>query len=202
MKQRCKWVGKTKNELNYHDKEWGVPVHNDTLLFEFLILEGAQAGLSWSTVLNKRKEYIKAFDGFNTVKIARYDNNKILELLNNPGIVRNRLKVESSVKNARAFIKVKNEYGSFDSYIWRFMGGHPKVNHWKNMKQIPAQTDESEALSRDLKKRGFSFVGPTICYAFMQAVGLVNDHTTDCFRWHEICARNRRLVRNPDYHSR
>ena len=184
MTQRCAWAGISDPlYLDYHDKEWGVPVHDDRLLFEFLVLEGAQAGLSWSTILNKRENYRQAFDNFDASKVAAYDDKKIAELLSNPGIVRNRLKVNAAIQNAKAFLAVQQEFGSFDAYIWQFVGGKPKVNAWKTLKDIPAETDESRAMSKDLLKRGFRFVGPTICYAFMQAVGLVNDHTVDCFRY-------------------
>jgi DNA-3-methyladenine glycosylase I len=182
---RCAWA---RNELaiRYHDKEWGVPVHNDRKLFEFLILEGAQAGLSWDTILQKRKAYREAFDGFDLERVARYDHRRIAKLLNNPGIVRNRLKVASAVLNARAFLAVQEEFGSFDKYIWQFAGGKPRRNAWSSLQQVPARTGESDAMSRDLKKRGFKFVGSTICYAFMQAVGLVNDHLVSCFRYRAV----------------
>jgi DNA-3-methyladenine glycosylase I len=182
---RCSWA---TNELSirYHDEEWGVPAHNDRLLFEFLILEGAQAGLSWDTILRKRDNYRDAFDGFNAEKIARYDRRKIQSLLRNPGIIRNRLKIESAVKNAKAFLEAQKEFGSFDAYIWRFVDGHPRLNSWNSKSPIPAFTPQSDAMSKDLKKRGFTFVGTTICYAFMQAVGMVNDHRTDCFRYRAI----------------
>jgi len=171
---------------NYHDAEWGVPVHDDRLLFEFLVLEGAQAGLSWSTILNRRENYRRAFDHFNPESVARYDERKIEELLQNPGIIRNRLKVRSAVINARAYLDVRDEFGSFDDYIWRFVDGVPVNNHWQHHDEIPASTRVSEIMSRDLKKRGFKFVGSTICYAHMQATGMVNDHTVDCFRHAEI----------------
>jgi DNA-3-methyladenine glycosylase I len=176
---RCSWAN---NELaiRYHDEEWGQPVHNDRVLFEFLILEGAQAGLSWNTILQKRDNYRKAFNEFDPARVARYDRRKIQQLLGNPGIVRNRLKISSSVGNAKAFLRVQKEFGSFDSYIWQFVGGKPIVNARQSLKQIPARTAESDAMSKDLKKRGFNFVGSTICYAFMQAVGMVNDHIVDC----------------------
>ena len=179
---RCSWA---KNELSirYHDEEWGVPVHDDRTLFEFLILEGAQAGLSWNTILNKRENYRRAFDGFDPRKVARYDQRKITELLADPGIVRNKLKVAAAVGNAKAFLKVQEEFGSFDKYIWQFVGGKPKVNKWESLRQLPARTPESDAMSKDLLRRGFKFVGSTICYAFMQAVGMVNDHAIDCFRY-------------------
>jgi DNA-3-methyladenine glycosylase I len=168
--------------IEYHDKEWGVPVHDDRVLFEFLILEGAQAGLSWETILNKRENYRRAFDRFNAAKIARYDRKKVRELLANAGIVRNRLKIASTISNAQAFLAVQEEFGSFDRYIWRFVGGKPKINHWKPGQRLPASTAESDAMSKELKRRGFRFVGSTICYAFMQATGMVNDHAADCFR--------------------
>jgi DNA-3-methyladenine glycosylase I len=168
--------------IAYHDKEWGVPVHDDRLLFEFLILEGAQAGLSWSTILQKRENYRRAFDNFEAGKVARYDSRKITSLMNDAGIVRNRLKIGAAIQNARAFQAVQKEFGSFDKYIWRFAGGKTIRNRWKATKQVPARTAESDAMSKDLLKRGFKFVGSTICYAFMQAVGIVNDHITDCFR--------------------
>jgi DNA-3-methyladenine glycosylase I len=187
MKTRCAWLdhfGKaTELDIKYHDEEWGVPVHDDRLLFEFLILEGAQAGLSWTTILKKRAHYRLAYDNFAATKIAKYTEAKQKKLLLNPGIVRNRLKVAASVTNAKAFLKVQKEFGSFDAYIWGFVGGNTLQNKWKSIEEIPATTQESDAMSKDLKKRGFKFVGPTICYAFMQAVGMVNDHTTDCFRY-------------------
>jgi len=183
---RCEWCGNNPLYVNYHDEEWGVPVHDDKKLFEMLILEGAQAGLSWSTVLKKRENYKKAFGNFNPIKIAKYDQKKIDELLNNPGIIRNRLKVNAAVTNAIAFLEVKKEFGSFDKYIWQFVNHKPSVNKWKELKEIPAKTIESELMSKDLKKRGFKFVGSTICYAFMQAVGMVNDHVTSCFRYKEL----------------
>ena len=176
---RCSWAN---NELaiRYHDEEWGQPVHNDRVLFEFLILEGAQAGLSWNTILQKRDNYRKAFNEFDPARVARYDRRKMQQLLGDPGIVRNRLKISSAVGNAKAFLRVQKEFGSFDSYIWQFVGGKPIVNARKSLKQVPARTAESDAMSKDLKKRGFNFVGSTICYAFMQAVGMVNDHIVDC----------------------
>lgn len=178
---RCSWAEGNPLEKEYHDSEWGVPVHDDKVLFEFLILEGAQAGLSWSTILNKREGYRKALDGFDYKKIAKYDEAKIAELLDNPGIVRNKLKVNSTISNALAFIEVQQEFGSFDAYIWQFVGGKPIVNAWQNASQVPVSTPESDAMSKDLKKRGFKFIGTTICYAYMQAMGMVNDHATDCF---------------------
>jgi DNA-3-methyladenine glycosylase I len=172
--------------LKYHDREWGVPVHDDRMLFEFLILEGAQAGLSWNTILNRRQNYRTAFDHFDIAKVAKYTRRDVSRLLKDEGIIRNRLKINATIENAKAFLKVKKEFGSFDRYIWQFVGGKPKNNRFKKLSELPAQTEESQTMSRDLKKRGFRFVGPTICYAFMQAVGMVNDHTTDCFRYREI----------------
>lgn len=186
MKKRCDWAGKEQIYIDYHDQEWGVPVHDDQKLFEFLLLEGAQAGLSWITILKKRENYRQAFDHFDPVKIACYDEQKIQDLLANEGIIRNRKKIEAAIENAKAFLAVQKEFGSFDRYIWQFVGGKPKKNAWKNLKDVPATSPESDAMSRDLKKRGFKFVGSTICYAFMQAVGMVNDHGTDCFRYDEI----------------
>ncbi len=183
--QRCPWAGNERN-VDYHDREWGVPVHDDRLLFEFLILEGAQAGLSWDTILNKRDHYRKVFAQFDPAKVARFKKEKIEKLLLDPGIVRNRLKVESAVSNARAFLKVQKEFGSFDAYVWGFVDGKPLVNRFRSMKQVPATTDISDRMSRDLKKRGFRFVGSTICYAFMQAVGMVNDHLVTCFRYDQV----------------
>jgi DNA-3-methyladenine glycosylase I len=180
-KIRCAWSGNDPLYQEYHDTEWGIPVHDDRHLFEMLNLEGAQAGLSWITILRKRENYRAAFDHFNAAIIARYDEAKIAELLANPGIVRNKLKVAGVVKNAQAFLQVQKEFGSFDAYLWRFVNGQPLINHRASLSEIPAQTAEAEAMSKDLKKRGFTFVGPTICYAFMQAVGMVNDHTLDCF---------------------
>ena len=186
MKKRCKWVTDDHIYIDYHDKEWGVPVHDDRKLFEFLILEGAQAGLSWITILKKRENYRKAFDDFDPVKIAQYGEEKIQELLSNKGIVRNRRKIESTVSNAKEFLKIQKEFGSFDKYIWQFVGGNPKINSWSRIEDVPVTTVESDAMSKELKKRGFKFVGSTICYSFMQAVGMVNDHTTDCFRYSEV----------------
>ena len=189
-KTRCQWTtGGNKLYFDYHDHEWGVPQHDDRVLFEFLILEGAQAGLSWSTILNKREGYRKAFSGFDPEKVARYDKARISKLLLDPAIVRNRLKVESAVINARAFLEVQREFGSFDGYIWQFTGGKPINNSWKAMKQVPASTKVSDAMSKDLKSRGFKFVGSTIMYAHMQATGMVNDHTVDCFRWKQVQGR-------------
>ncbi len=183
--KRCGWA---KNDLaiHYHDTEWGKPLHDDQRLFEFLILEGAQAGLSWDTILAKRENYRKAFDVFDYKKIALYDEEKQAELLANEGIIRNRLKIKSAIQNAKAFLEIQKEFGSFDSYIWNFVGGKPIVNKWKNLSQVPAKTEISDNISKDLKKRGFNFVGSTIMYAFMQACGLVNDHLVDCFRFEEL----------------
>jgi DNA-3-methyladenine glycosylase I len=190
MPKRCEWVGDWDDiddiMVRYHDEEWGIPKRDDRRLFEDLVLDGAQAGLSWSTILNKRENYRKAFDNFDPVKVAAYDEAKIEELLQNPGIVRNRQKVNSAVKNAKAFLKIQEEFGSFDAYIWGFVGGTPIQNERQSMSELPAKTELSEEISKDLKNRGFNFVGPTIVYAFMQAVGLVNDHTVDCFRYREI----------------
>jgi len=183
MKTRCKWAGNDPLYQKYHDEEWGKPVHDDNKLFEMLILEGAQAGLSWITILRKRDNYRKAFDFFDAGKIAKYNDNKIKKLLENEGIVRNRLKINAAVINAKLFLEVQKEFGSFDNYLWKFVNGKPIINHWKELKELPAKTNESDLLSKDLKKRGFKFVGSTICYAFMQAVGMVNDHTVDCFRY-------------------
>ena len=186
MKTRCEWACKTEHEKEYHDNEWGVPLHDDRLLFEFLILEGAQAGLSWSTVLAKRDNYRVAFDNFDPKIVANYDQQKIETLLQNPGIIRNKLKVNSAVTNAKLFLDIVEEFGSFNNYIWNFVDGKPITNHWKSLKEVPATTQISDAMSKDLKKRGFKFVGSTICYAFMQATGMVNDHTLDCFRYSEV----------------
>jgi DNA-3-methyladenine glycosylase I len=185
MTIRCAWA---KNDLSipYHDQEWGVPVHDDRLLFEFLILEGAQAGLSWDTILRKRARYREVFDNFDPAKVARYGQRKVNALLADPGIVRNRLKIAAAIGNAQAFLKVAGEFGAFDAYIWQFTGGRPRVNAWRASQELPARTAESDAMSKDLKRRGFRFVGSTICYAFMQAVGMVNDHATDCFRYTQL----------------
>ena len=179
---RCVWAGDDPLYVRYHDEEWGVPVHDDRVLFEFLILEGAQAGLSWITILRKREGYRRALDRFDPEKVARYRAARIRKLLADEGIVRNRLKIESAVRNAKAFLRVREEFGTFDRYLWEFVGGKPIQNAWKTVKRIPARTAVSDALSKDLKRRGFNFVGSTICYAFMQAVGLVNDHTVDCYK--------------------
>ncbi|HSU53079.1 MAG TPA: DNA-3-methyladenine glycosylase I [Candidatus Dormibacteraeota bacterium] len=186
-KTRCGWA-QSDYMIAYHDREWGVPVHDDQLLFEFLILEGAQAGLSWSTILNKRDNYRRAFDSFDARKIAKYDARKVQKLLKDAGIVRNRLKINAAVQNAKAFLLVQKEFGTFDKYIWQFVGGRPVRNSRKTFQSIPARTAESDAMSKDLLKRGFKFVGSTICYAFMQAVGMVNDHTKDCYRYRAIMA--------------
>lgn len=186
MVKRCEWGLNYQISIDYHDNEWGVPVHDDKVLFEFLILEGAQAGLSWITILQRRENYRKAFDGFNYEKIAKYDEKKIAELLQDPGIIRNKLKIRSSVTNAQAFINVRKEFGTFDKYLWGFVDNKPIQNKWKTLRELPAKTELSEKISKELKKRGFKFVGPTIVYAFMQAVGMVNDHTTDCFRYKEL----------------
>ncbi len=183
--RRCEWAA-SELMARYHDREWGVPVHNDRRLLELLLLEGAQAGLSWETVLNKRPAYRRAFDHFDAKKIARYTPRKAKQLLANPGIIRNRLKIKAAIQNARAFLAVQQEFGTFDRYIWQFVGGKPIVNRWRSLKHIPARTVESDAMSRDLKERGFTFVGSTICYAFMQAVGMVNDHTVTCFRHRKV----------------
>ncbi len=186
MTTRCAWSEKSGLYRAYHDREWGVPVHDDRLLFEFLILEGAQAGLSWETILNKREHYRRVFDGFDPRRVAAYGEAKVAQLLADPGIVRNRLKVNSAVGNANAFLAVQKEAGSFDAYIWSFTGGETIQNRWKSLADIPALTAEAEAMAKDLKQRGFRFAGPTICYAFMQAVGMVNDHLVDCFRHREL----------------
>lgn len=186
MKTRCSWAGDNPLVVDYHDHEWGTPVHDDQCLFEFLLLEGAQAGLNWLTILKKRGTYRQAYDDFDPARIAKYSETRLRKLLNDPGIVRNKLKVASSVVNAKAFLRVQKEFCSFDAYIWRFVRGRPIQNVWRSLAEIPTNTLESEAMSKDLKKRGFKFVGPTICYAFMQAVGMVNDHTVDCFRYHDL----------------
>jgi DNA-3-methyladenine glycosylase I len=185
-KQRCAWAGSDPLYRHYHDTEWGVPLHDDRALFEFLILEGAQAGLSWITILRKRENYRAAFDGFDATRIAAYDADKIASLLQDAGIVRNRLKIEATVNNAQKFIDVQEKFGSFDAFVWQFVGGRPRQNHWRGMAEVPASTPESDAMSKELKRRGFKFVGSTICYAHMQATGMVNDHTTDCFRHKEL----------------
>jgi DNA-3-methyladenine glycosylase I len=184
-KTRCPWA-KTELYVQYHDTEWGVPVHDDRLLFEFLILEGAQAGLSWETILKKRQNYRLAFDNFDPAAVARYGQKKRQSLLSDSGIVRNRLKIEAAIENAKSFLAVQDVFGGFDAYIWEFVGHQPRQNTWKSTKEVPAKTLDSDAMSKDLKRRGFKFVGSTICYAFMQAVGMVNDHVVDCFRHGEL----------------
>jgi len=187
MQRRCTWAG-TELSIAYHDTEWGVPLHDDRGLFEFLILEGAQAGLSWETILKKRDGYREAFDHFDIRAVAGYDGRRVQRLLRNPGIIRNRLKIQAAIANARAALAVQKEFGSLDAYLWQFVGGRPRVNRRRSLRAVPARTAESEAMSQDLLRRGFRFVGPTICYAFMQAVGMVNDHSVDCFRYAEIQA--------------
>lgn len=186
VKIRCKWCGNDPLYIKYHDEEWGVPVHDDQKLFEMLILEGAQAGLSWITVLKKRENYRKAFNNFDVLKVSRYSEKKIAKLLENPGIIRNRLKVNATVTNAKAFLEVQKEFGHFDKYIWQFVNHKPIINKFKLLSKLPSNTEVSDLMSKDLKKRGFKFIGSTICYAFMQATGMVNDHTTDCFRYKKI----------------
>lgn len=185
-KVRCDWVGNESLMISYHDSEWGVPVHDDSILFEFLILEGAQAGLSWTTILKKRENYRKAFDSFNYKKIALYDNTKVASLLADSGIIRNKLKIAATIQNAKAFLKVTEECGTFDTFIWRVVNNRPIKNSFQNLSDYPAKTPEAEKMSKDLLKRGFKFVGPTICYAFMQAVGMVNDHQQKCFRYSQV----------------
>ena len=184
--KRCDWANSNSLETEYHDKEWGVPIHDDRLLFEMLILESAQAGLSWVTILKKRKGYLSAFDNFDAKKIAKYTDKKIEKLLQNSDIVRHKQKISATIENAKQFLKIQDEHGSFDAYIWSFVEGKPVKNKWKHVSDVPASTSVSEAMSKDLKKRGFKFVGPTTCYAFMQAVGMVNDHLTSCFRYSEV----------------
>ncbi len=188
-KEKCSWADSNPLYTAYHDEEWGVPLHDDSKLFEFLVLNGAQAGLSWITILKKRSYYVKAFDNFDPAKVAQYGPKKIKQLLSNNCIIRNRLKIESAISNARAFLTVQKEFGTFDKYIWQFVSYKPKKNRWEAFEEAPALTPESEAMSKDLKKRGFRFVGPTICYAFMQATGMVNDHTIRCFRYKEIAKK-------------
>ena len=190
--RRCEWA-RSEIYIDYHDREWGVPVHDDRVLFEFLILEGMQAGLSWETILKKRDNYRVAFDNFDISAVASYKQPKVRQLLANSGIIRNRLKIDASIQNAKLFLEVQDEFGSFDIFVWKFVGGNQIQNKWKSHKEVPAVTDEAEALSRDLRKRGFKFVGPTICYAFMQAVGLVNDHLVQCFRHKELLEQARSL---------
>jgi DNA-3-methyladenine glycosylase I len=192
--KRCEWANRSELEQSYHDNEWGVPIHDDRSLFEFLVLEGAQAGLSWSTILRKREGYRKAFDNFDVQKIFQYSENDVSRLLVNSEIIRNRLKINATITNARAFLQVQEQLGGFDHYIWQFVNGRPIQNSWKKMSDIPSSTPESEAMSKDLRKRGFKFVGSTICYAFMQAVGMVNDHVVGCFRYEEL--------KNEDEHIR
>ena len=186
MTIRCAWAGTDPLYVAYHDQEWGVPLHDDRLLFEFLILDGMQAGLSWAIILKKRDNFRRAFDNFDPSLIAAYGDAKVAALLADPGIVRNRLKVAATIQNARAFLSVQDELGSFDAYLWQFVGGQPKVNAWRTLADIPARTSESDAMSKNLARRGFKFVGSTICYAFMQAAGMVNDHTVDCFRYDQV----------------
>jgi DNA-3-methyladenine glycosylase I len=186
QQRRCAWAGTDPRMIAYHDEEWGVPVHDDRLLFEFLTLEGAQAGLSWQTILNKRDAYREAFSGFDPARVARFDSRRIERLLTNPGIVRNRLKIESTVTNARAFLEVQRETGSFDRFVWDVVGGSPRTNRWRSMRNVPARSAESDTLSAELKRRGFRFVGSKICYAFLQASGLVNDHVISCRRWKSV----------------
>ena len=186
QKPRCPWPGDDELMLRYHDEEWGTPVHDDTKHFEFLVLDGAQAGLSWRTILHKRENYRAAFEGFDPARVARFNARKVERLLQDPGIVRNRLKVEGAITSAKAFLRVQKEFGSFDAYIWSFTGGRTILNRWESLQPVPAKTPQSEAMSKDLLKRGFKFVGPTICYAYMQAAGMVNDHLVSCFRWREV----------------
>lgn len=185
-KHRCDWCGNDPLYMKYHDEEWGVPLHDDRTLFEFVLLDGAQAGLSWITILRKRENYRRALDGFDAQKIARYGDAKIAELMADAGIIRNRQKINSAIKNAKAYLSVQEKFGSFDAYLWQFVGGKTIQNTWRTMAEIPTSTAESEAMSKDMKRRGFSFVGPTICYAFMQSSGLVNDHIVSCFRHSEV----------------
>lgn len=185
MQRRCTWA-RTEPSIAYHDTEWGVPLHDERGLFEFLVLEGAQAGLSWETILKKRDGYREVFDHFDIRAVAGYDGRRVQRLLRNPGIIRNRLKIQAAIANARAALAIQEEFGSLDAYLWQFVDGRPRVNRWRSLREIPARTAESEAMSRDLLRRGFRFVGPIICYAFMQAVGMVNDHAVDCFRYAEI----------------
>lgn len=186
MKTRCEWAGSDPLYIAYHDEEWGVPEHDGRRLFEFMLLDGAQAGLSWLTILKKRENYRKAFDGFDPERVARFGERKMRALLADGGIIRNRLKITSAIQNANAYLEVQREFGSFDAYIWRFVGGKPKRNSWRTLREIPARTPESESMSRDLRRRGFTFVGPVICYAFMQAAGMVNDHVVSCFRHEQV----------------
>jgi DNA-3-methyladenine glycosylase I len=192
--KRCPWPGEKLLDIKYHDEEWGVPVHDDNKLFEFLLLDAFQAGLSWTTILNKRNNFKEAFDNFDAKKVANYGEEKVAELMQNKSIVRNQLKIRSTIKNAELFLKIQQEYGSFDKYIWQFVDGKPIINNWSKMDDIPVNTKESDAMSKDLKKHGFKFVGTTICYAIMQAAGLVNDHLVDCFRYNEINGSTTNLV--------
>ena len=192
--RRCSWA-RSELAISYHDREWGVPQHDDHILFEFLILEGAQAGLSWETILRKRENYRKAFDVFNPAKVAKYDARKTAKLLNDAGLIRNRLKIDAAIQNAQSFLLVQKEYGAFDVFLWEFVDGEPIQNRWSSTKRIPPRTALSELLSKDLRKRGFKFVGSTICYAFMQAVGMVNDHTVDCFRYRQVNALGKSALR-------
>ena len=189
---RCSWAGTDPVYINYHDREWGVPMHDERTLFEMLVLDGAQAGLSWITILKKRDNYRVAFDNFNARKMARYGEGKVQALLNDPGIVRNRLKVGAAIQNAKMLLKLQEQEGSFAEYLWRYVDGKPIINAWRNIKEIPVRTPLSETISKELSRRGFKFVGPTICYAFMQAMGMVNDHTLDCFRYRELGGKRRR----------
>lgn len=194
VKKRCEWTTEDPIYLTYHDEGWGIPVHDDVRLFEMLTLEGTQAGLSWLIILRKRENYRRAFDGFRPEVVAKYDARKIAVLLNNPGIVRNRMKIESAVRNARSVLEIQRAHGSFDSFLWSFVGGAPIRNRWKSLKEVPSRTRESDLMSKELQKRGFKFVGSTICYAFMQAVGMVNDHVTSCFRHKEIMSLTESIV--------
>ena len=197
MKKRCDWPNGNELMIEYHDTEWGVPLHDDRKMFEFLMLDNTQAGLSWQTILNKRENYRKAFDNFDPAKIARYNERKIASLLKNPGIIRNRLKVRSAVTNAQAFLEIQNEFGSFDTYIWQFVDGKPFRNKWKRLKDIPATSGESDAMSKDLKKRGFKFVGSTICYAYMQSIGMVNDHLDPLLPLHPMRVNAKKVIVSP-----
>jgi DNA-3-methyladenine glycosylase I len=189
MPRRCGWVTDDHDYIAYHDEEWGVPEHDDQRLFEFLVLEGAQAGLSWLTILKKRSNYRLAFEAFEPARVAQFDDTRLAALMQNPGLIRNRLKLQAAITNARAFLEIQSTWGTFDHYLWRFVDGRPQQNHWRSITDVPASTPVSDAMSRDLRQRGFKFVGPVICYALMQAVGMVNDHTVDCFRHAAIAAR-------------
>lgn len=192
---RCEWVGNNELMIEYHDQEWGVPVHDDQKLFEFFVLDAFQAGLSWQIVLNKRENFSEAFDNYNVGEIAGYNEKKFNELITNPGIIRNKLKINATINNAKRFLEIQKEFGSFDKYIWQFVGGKTIQNKWKELSEIPTKTKESNEMSKDLKKRGFKFVGSTICYAFMQAAGMVNDHLISCFRYEELATETRRTQR-------